>query len=352
MAGCLFRFVFLPIIIIAALLTIFSLREPYPTLDFEAEGAVTAAFVIGFLIWWAVISWLDMRDLSSTLTLSKKYDFKDGQPAVISGRIEAKEETLKAPFSGQDCVGYCYRVLYFDSPKRDKDMDNENEHLLKAKDYEGFAFAPSAVRGSLRTANILAEPDEGLFDEAPERVITSKDDWKRAVEYFDKTDFGIMEPGEKEKKQTRLIHEKPGVFREDKKVNEPPENLMDHRPDYESMEMDNRLAGKIDDPNVAEFVKKSLFKVQGKFDKKRTLLESVIKEGDEVMISGVFSAAQNGIAPDPDTIMNPFKVSYGGAELIRKKIRNRVIGITISSLLAIIGVAYYYFIYMTDNLVK
>ena len=102
-----------------------------------------------------------------------------------------------------------------------------------------------------------------------------------------------------------MIHEGPGDFREDKQVGKPPETL-----------------------------------------KGRTLNEKIIRSGDKVMIAGVYSAEQEGLAPDPNTIMRPFHITVDGEELSSRKIRNRVKGITISLGLTFVTTCVYYLFFV------
>ncbi len=301
MAGCLLRFVLLPIVIIAAFYPLFSLRSPFPTLVLYKEGADVAAFFAGLFTWWLVISWLDMRQMASDIAMTRDWSLKDGERTVISGHIEAKDADaplLTAPFSGEECVGYCYDVSHYTTG-----VGGKSGHWWT--DYVGYALVPSIVQGPLRTVNILAEPDKELFYEAPARELKSDEDCARAEEYVNKTDFGEKPSGLVADTRTRLIHDGPGHFREDKAVGETRKNLGGHR-----------------------------------------LKETVIKKGETVLVSGVYSVEQSGIAPDPDSIMKPFHLVVGGDAALRRKMRNRVIGMAISAGLALVVFAVYFLVFV------
>ena len=310
MTGCLLRLVLLPIII-AVLYPFFSLRVPLPTMVFPAEGADVAAFIAGLFTWWAVISWLDMRQIASNLAQIRKWELRDGKKTVISGYIEARDEFLNAPFSGTKCVGYRYKVTHHSR--------HTNMKTSEWTDYEGYALVPSIVRGPMRTVNILAAPDKDLFEEVPAREITSYEEWERAEEFLNTTDFGEKPAGPLADTLTRLIDNQPGNFREDKQVQEPPKNLLDYKP-----KKGNALLE----------------------EGQRMLTEAVVQERDKVLLAGVYSAEQNGIVPDPDSIMRPFRIVYGGEEPLRRKIRNRVIGIAISAVLSLGTAAIYFLVFV------
>jgi hypothetical protein len=305
MVGCLIRLALLPLCIVVSYLLL-SLRAPFPSLELFAEGAEVAAILAGIFFWFALISWLDMRAMSSQIALASDWRLTDGEPAVIGGRVEAKGELLEAPFSGQRCIGYWYEVSHY--------THHANMNRVHWTDYEGFAMAPASVRGPLRSLDILAEPDRELFHEVPEREITADEDWARAEEYVRATDFGELPPGPLADTRKRSRHDGPCDFREDKQVDEPTRDLRERKPpEGSARQMEGHL----------------------------TLKEKIVREGDEVLIAGVYSAENEGIAPDPDPIMRPFHIVVGGAAALRKKMKNRVVGIVITLGLAIVTAAAY-----------
>lgn len=313
MFGCFQRLVLLPIII-AVCYPLFSLRPPFPTLVLLAEGAEVAAFLAGLCIWFGVISWLDMRKMASDLVMTRNWKFHDGERTVVLGRIEAQDRKtplLEAPFSGKECVGYYYAVTHHSK--------HPNMKRSEWTDYEGYALIPSIVRGPIRTLNILAEPDKELFHEMPGQEIKSDEDWSRAEKYLNTTDFGERPSGPLAITRTRLIHKGPGNFRQDQRVREPPKNLRNYKPDYKGGD-------------------RGVWLKEGE----RSLNEKIIKEGDTVLIVGEYSEKQGGIAPDPDSIMRPFRLSVGGDTLLRRKIRNRIIGMVVSAGLALVVFAFYF----------
>ncbi|MDH3378530.1 MAG: hypothetical protein OEQ39_16445 [Gammaproteobacteria bacterium] len=310
MTGCLLRIVLLPLSI-AALYPLFCLRAPFPTFVLGAEGAEIAALIAGVFTWWVLISWLDIRQTVTTLALARDWTLQDGERTVIAGHVEARNATLTAPFSGQKCLAYRYTVSHH---ARHADMKT-----TEWTDFEGIALAPSIVRGPMRTLNVLARPQAELFAEVPALEITRDEDWARAEAYLTSTDFGEMPRGPLADTRARLIDNGPGDFREDKQVRDPPKNLQDYKPAAGSTRLE-----------------------QGQ----RRLTEAIVHEGDRVMMAGVYRAADDGIAPDPDDIMHPFHIVVGGEAPLKRKIRNRWIGIVIAATLAAVTAAVYFGVFV------
>jgi len=306
LSGCLLRLILLPVSV-AALYPLFCLRAPLPTLVLGADGADAAAVITGIATWWVIISWLDMRDIASKLALAKDWQLKDGGRAVISGYLKARDRALTAPFSGERCLGYRYRVTHH--------ARHTNMKTTEWTDFEGFALVPSTIRGPVRTVNLLARPDADLFAELPTREIIGDEDWARAEAYLDSTDFGDEPSGRFADTRTRRIENGPSDFREDKQVGNPPKKLREHKPTASSAQLE-----------------------QGQ----RRLTEAIVREGDKVLLAGVYLAEGNGIEPDADDIMRPFRLVVGGEAPLKHKIRNRVVGILIASTLAILTASAYF----------
>ena len=309
MTGCLLRIILLPLSI-AVLYPFFCLRAPLPTFDLGAQGADIAALLCGGFTWWVLISWLDMRQIAANLKLAQDWTLRDGERAVIAGYIEARGGTLTAPFSDQKCVAYRYKVTHH---ARHADMKTS-----EWTDFEGYAMAPTIIRGLMRTVNVLARPDKDLFAEVPAREITEDEDWKRAEAYLESTDFGEAPSGRLADTRTRLFDNGLGDFREDKQVKDPPKNLRDHKPAGESGWLE-----------------------QGRI----RLTEAVVCERDRVILEGVYDAERDGIAPDPNDIMRPFRLVIGGEAPFKRKIRNRVVGMAIAGTLAIVTAALYFVLF-------
>ena len=310
MSGCLLRLLLLPVCV-AALYPLFCLRAPFPTFVLGAEGAEVAAWLAGICTWWVIISWLDMRQIASNLALAKDWKLRDGDRAVIAGHIQARDRTLTAPFSGEECVGYWYRITHH--------SNHANMKTSEWTDFEGFALVPSVIRGPMRTVNVLARPEEELFTEVPRCEITREEDWARAEAYLNSTDFGEKASGRFADTRKRLIDVGPGDFREDKQVGDPPKHLRDFRPAEGSARLE---------------------------EGRRRLTEAIVREGDRVMLAGVYHAEGDGIAPDPDDIMRPFRLLVGGEAPLKRKIRNRVVGIAIAGALAVVTATVYFSFYI------
>jgi len=306
MSGCVLRLVLLPVTVLL-LYPLFCLRLPFPTFVFPADGAEVAAAVTGLFLWWAIISWMDRRDIGATLKLAKQWDLRDGARAVVAGFVEARERTLTAPFSGEPCIGYRYTITH---PRRDAEMNTKHW-----TDFEGFALAPCIVRGPMRTVNVLARPNEELFAEVPARGITRDEDWVRAEKFLESTDFGPPPKGPLGDTRTQLLENGPGDFREDKQVGDPPRDLRGHKP--------------AEGADTAE---------QGPM----TLTEAIVREGDSVLVAGVYRADGDGIAPDPDDVMHPFRIVVGAEQALGRKRRNRLVGVAVAGSLAVVTAVMYF----------
>lgn len=297
MKGCLLRFLFLPLII-AVLYVVFSLRAPFPTFVFPAEGAEIPAFVSGILLWFALISWLDARQIASSLDAARSWSVTDGF-TTIAGRIAAEGPPLEAPLSGEECLAYLYRVKRY-SP-------GSGGMTARWWDvYEGYAMTPSILRGQVRSARILAAPSTELFHEVPARQLDGDESFSRAEAYIDATDFGEKPPGRLATTRRKEQHRGPGDFRVDLAVDDESTGIRDCR-----------------------------------------LEERIIRAGDEILVAGVYSAEHGGIEPDPDQIMRPYHLVSGGEAPLRRKIRNRRKGMAVTVVLALIVAAIYYLAFVS-----
>lgn len=199
MRGCLLRLFLLPLII-ALLYPLFCLRQPLPTFVFLAEGAEVAAVIAGLFLWFAVQSLMDIRRFSESHVMVNQTILRDGERAVVSGRLASEASPLKAPFSGQECVGYHYEVSHVTRGPKSK--------IMRWIDYEGYALIPTILKSSLGDLKILSESDKELFYEIP--FVTLENDSEQFGSYLNKIDFAENVSG-------------PGDFRVDKMIGSPPD---------------------------------------------------------------------------------------------------------------------------------
>jgi len=265
-------------IFIGMFYVLFALRLPLMTFDFGAEGAGIMAGVGGFLMWSGVYYLREMRRQSAERYLIKAGGLlHDGQRTVVSGIVEAQGPLLSAPFSGRECLGYRY------STHRISKSSTIHSDI---HDYKGHALTPSAIRASQGTIKILAPSDPGFFNPLGWPNVGSPENRQRAKAYVRSVDYG--KPIAPLKEVSRLETFKgPGSFRFDQQFRQPPEDL------FEMNDSD--------------------------------LLETILRPGERVTLTGVYSTAQGGIGPDPDFITYSFCIKPGEPADLEQKIRaNRI----------------------------
>jgi len=289
MKGCLLRLALLPLIV-AVVYALLSIREPFPTFIFPAEDAEVAAPVAGLLFWFAALYLLDARQARANLALALQSlgrGLRDGEKAVVYGVLEARGPLLEAPFTGETCVAYEYRVSH-----RRPEMKGPQV------DCQGHALTATAVRGPMGSLTILAPADKEVFHEVPFEPLRADEAFTRAESYLSGIDFG--EPGGLFKDVSRReTVDGPGRFRMDLKSGT--------KTDLRSCDLEQK----------------------------------VLRPGDEVSVAGVYSERERGIGPHPDTILQPFHIVPGGEAALARKIRSRRIGAVVCTLLGLTVVAVY-----------
>lgn len=289
MKGCLLRLAILPLIGVATYVLL-SIRAPFPTFVFPAPGAEVAAPVASFFFWFAVLFLMDARLASASLALAQEAatrGLRGGARAVVYGSLEARGELLEAPFSGESCLGYHYEV-YHRNPRMNGDQI----------DYEGYALAPSAVRGPAGSLAILAPADKELFYEVPFVSLDGDEAFAHAEGYLAATDFGAP-GGLFGDVRRREIVEGPGSFRTD----------------------------------VSSGTRRELRTCR--------LRQRVLRPGDEIGLAGVYSEPERGIGPDADSILRPFHLVPGGEAALARKIRGKRKGAAVCAALGLTAVAVY-----------
>jgi len=287
MKGCLLRLALLPLIA-GALYPLLCLRAPWPTFDFQVEGAGVAAGVAGCLFWFAVMSVLDGRQIKRGLALAaegRTRGFRSGEKAVAHGTLEARGPLLEAPFSGESCLGYYYKVDHYSTTLKSRQVD-----------YEGCALAASAIQGPAGSFNLLAAPDKELFHELPLETVSGDEAYARAEGFL--SGAGLVNGGDASGRKRETVAG-PGDFRVDTSTGTQPS------------------LGACD------------------------LHQKIVRAGDPVSLAGVYEEEGAGIAPDPDTIMRPLHIVPGGEKTLRRKIRSRRVGTLVSTVLGLLVVAIY-----------
>ena len=298
MKGCLLRLTLLPVMV-AAMWVLLSLREPWPTFVFPAEGAEVASPVAGFLLWFAVLFLLDARKVDADRRLARRAlerGIRDGERLVAWGTLEAAGPLLEAPFSGEECVGYHYTITH-----RNPQMKGTQT------DAHGFALAPCAITGPLGSLKVLAACNAELFHEVSASQLPTDEAYDRADRFLKATDFGAPSGllGDVARKE---IIKGPGDFRHDVLAGDGPKDL-----------------------------------------RASDLSEKILRPGDEVHAVGVFVESARGIAPDPDDIMRPFHLTPGGEAALQRTGRNKRIGAVVCAGLSLAVVAVYLLVFVQGS---
>lgn len=197
MTGCLIRLLLLPLTVIV-IYPLLLLRQPFPTFIFPAEGAEATAVIAGLFIWFAIISYRDVRRYAADCALLNKSLLRDGEKTIVSGSFEPRAPLLTAPFSGKECIGYHYKVTHLTS--------SAGSGPTRSTDYEGYALVPAVIRSPPGDIKILAESDKELFYEVP--LVNLESERERAERYLLACSFG---------EEIKA----PGNFRVDKKIGDP-----------------------------------------------------------------------------------------------------------------------------------
>lgn len=295
MTGCVLRLaLYLPIL--ALFVGLFSIREPFPTLVFnpEADGMALAP-VAAFFFWFAILYLIETRGARADLDTARAAlgrRLRDDESAVVSGIVEERGPVLKAPFTGESCVGYHYVVEH-----------NAGGKMGTVTDYEGWALAPFVIQGSFGALAVLALPGKEFFHEIPFRRLEGDDAIAHAERYLRAIDFGPPGGlfGDLSRRETT---DGPGSFRMDLSSN--PEREI----------------------------------------RSCTLKQKVLRPRDEVHVAGIHSEAKQAIEPDPDGIMQPLHVVPGGEAGLARKIRSKFRGAVVSAALGLVVVAIYVFAFL------
>lgn len=283
---------------------LFSLREPFLTFEFGADGALGASILAGFFTWLALHRWFLIRQKRSELAIASQIRFEDGEKAVVSGRIQAKGRLLEAPCSGSQCVAYRYKASHTVVAKASGDAQS----IRQITDYRGYAMTPFTVKGVGKTISVLGNPD-CIEDPAwPDPEIKGSEAENRLRQYLEKTDFGEevndrMNGGSGAK--TKETYLEPGNFRIDTCAENPKPISDEHR-----------------------------------------VNEMVIADGGTVLLSGIYYADKDGIGPGANSTLEPLQITPGGAATLEAQIagyqKTIIILLSLAALTSIIYFAIYW----------
>jgi len=270
------QFIIFPLGAFAFYYPLFSLRAPFPSFMFDTKAAFWASIIASFFTWIALNKYHGIRHITADLSIAKKMKFEDGRRAVVSGRVKSKGPLLKAPCSGMDCVAYRYKASHYKVTRRRR----QRSHTQWIADFRGHAMTPSLIKGSMRTVSILAEPDCVKYPEGGSDDPEIMGDKAKVLirEHLNNTDFGeeVNDRLEGRDALTKQTSNGPGDFRVDTRAKNPDKISNTHR-----------------------------------------LREMVIREGDTVLISGVYNSEKDGIGPGPNSTLEPLQITPGGEAALK-----------------------------------
>jgi hypothetical protein len=224
-------------------------------------------------------------------------ELSDGETITIVGRTRASGQPLRAPFSDQPAVLYSYDIEHVSRGPEDSSSN--------AKDYSGFALAPTAIDSSRGSLLLLGFP---FLQGFPKTVLDTDAAKQNADAYIASTAFTDMQgfhPSQIYQQIREILTDDDGHVRKDWKMTE-----------------DRDLSDKI-------------------------LQEQIVAPGEQVCIIGKWSAAKRGIVPGGANGViqllrgDPQKVERG---LWGKCIRNVIGGLIVAAIVnagvyAILGAA-------------
>jgi hypothetical protein len=257
------------------------------------------------VLWWSVgiasfFMWISTgalrtaamaaRDASRVASQSSFAGFSgeemtDGETVTIVGHVRALGTPLRAPFSDQPAVLYSYEIEHISQGPEDS--------TSTAKDYSGFALAPTAIDSSRGSINLLGFP---LLEGFPKTTFDTDAARQNAAAYIASATFTDMQgfhPGQIYQQIRDVLTGDDGHLRKDWKMTE-----------------DRDLSDK-------------------------TLTEQIVVPGEQVCIIGSWSAAKHGLVPGgTDGVIqllrgDPQKV---GSNLWGKCIRNVIGGLVVAAI--------------------
>lgn len=237
-------------------------------------GAVAgwSAVIAGFFLWLALAYlWAIPGQLRDWWRMRPGVPPRDGKRVAVIGPIHNSGATLRAPFSKTPCVAYLGTITNF-----------AGEH--PKKDYESFALAPSYIQTEQGQVKILAFPELDV----PEEPVSGGEAKDAAAAYLASTTFlETVKAGFKglRSEMKALAADDDGSIR------------YDYRTDPVADDLDTcRLA------------------------------EKIVRAGDTVCATGIYSEERRGLVPDPDAIMHAITLRTGEPDSFRRRALRKALG--------------------------
>ncbi len=183
----------------------------YPPGDWIGAALVSFFFALG--IGAIRKARLDRRDAS--IVAKPEGPPADGKRVAIAGTIEPMGETLRAPFSGAECVAYDYTITH--QPELPMLLDkggSQNRQTSPVVDKSGMAMAPVIIRSGVREIRLLAYPG---FEHFPASEL-GEGTVERARAYIAATKFEDQSVLGAPSQIKRLLEDRSGSIRVDWKV--------------------------------------------------------------------------------------------------------------------------------------
>lgn len=198
----------------------------------------------------------------------------DGEKIAVFGNISSSVESLEAPISKRRCVAYEYKgyATTYSS------QSGSSKHTA----YEGFQLIPVTIEGPRGSIRLLAAPDLAFPEETQSRLEV----YQNFRDYIAQTQFSKRGVGNIK----AAIAELKNLLTDD-----------DGRIRYDYVNVTS-LDGA--DEDVANL----------------QLTEKILASGEPVCAIGRYSAARNGLVPDPKAIMHPVKLVKGGPDEVLRTV--------------------------------
>jgi len=248
-------------------------------------AAFWSGVIAGFFLWLTLAYlWAIPYNFLEFLRMRPGVPLRDGKKAAVFGQIRAAGHSIHAPFSKTACLAYEYKI-----------RSAQGEH--ESTDFEGFALVPSYVASEdgLGQVKILAYPELDVTWEHPYDA-TAKENakaWIAATKFVNTREGGLKGMLAEVKK---LQSDDDGAIRYDYRI-EPVADDLDHS----------------------------------------LLQERVLRAGETVCATGLYSEAKRALVPDPSASLHAITIRRGEVAALRraplKKAWGSAIGVVILSVL-------------------
>jgi hypothetical protein len=266
------------------------------------EQSIVAGLIGGGILWLALLYlWaipVKIREWWRLRNAAAGSELRDGERVAVFGTLRPVRDTLRAPFTQAQCVAYKYSVTSLIPAATAQDDDTVSV------DYDGFAMVPSAIHTRTGDVRILGFPDLKV----PAQKIQDAAVVRNAEAYVAATSFVPAKPLGLQEQLDAIAGNEDGRFRYDAR----------HDP-------------------VAPALTASVFE------------ERLARPGEQVCVTGVYSAQRRALLPDPDALIEGLTLEIGDPEALTRKARRGIVTSIIGAIVfcAAFGVAFVAFHLLT-----